>query len=404
MKPHVLMLTPQLPYPPHQGTTIRNYHILRYLATRATVTLVTFVDPDQPAPEETPLLRWTKAVHARPTPRRRARERLRSLVTSPLPDLALRLEDPAMHQVVRSLAQDAQVDVLLVEGLEMAPYMLTYLRAHPSSGVRVLFDAHNAEYVLQKRAFLTDIRSPWRWHTALYSLVQWGKLRAYEGAILRRADHVFAVSQRDREHLAALAGDRGVTVVPNGVDVAYYTARSEPNPGMGEPALVFTGKMDYRPNVDAVLWFVQRVWPKVREQAPQARFFVVGKSPHPRILDLNRVPGVVVTGAVPDVRPYLYGATLFVIPLRVGGGTRLKVLEAMATRRAVVSTSLGVEGYPFRHGEHLLIADDAEAFARAVLRLLGDEDVRRQLGERAYAFVRERYDWSRVLQPLGDWV
>ncbi len=399
--PRVIVFTPQAPYPPHQGTSIRNYNLITRLARHAQVHLVTFVEPDQPSPQTTPLGDCCTSITALPIPQRSWQQRVRTLVADHRPDLATRLASEEMHRAVRHLATTVETDVLLIEGLEMTPYLPTFL-AHTSHHVRVVYDAHNAEYLLQKRAFLTDIRTPWRWHAALYSLIQWLKLRRYEQRLCAHVDHIIAVSPKDKNTLRRLSPHVPITIVPNGVDVAYYTSPSpqkEASP-LGSPAVVFTGKMDYRPNVDAVLWFLARVWPRVRQRMPNAQFYVVGRSPHPRVLAKGNQAGVFITGTVPDIRPYLHHAEVFVIPMRVGGGTRLKLLEAMASRRAIVSTSLGAEGYPVRDGEHLILADSGEAFARAVVRLLEDEKLRRRLGNAAYEFVRSRYDWDHLARQF----
>jgi len=272
--------------------------------------------------------------------------------------------------------------------------VLEQARPHPL----MIFDDFNCEFLLQKRAFLTDLRHPARWHGALYSLVQWRRLRWYEAEICRRADCVIAVSEADAAALRSLVLDLRPTVVPNGVDVSAYDPRIPPAPGMGKNALVFTGKMDFRPNVDAVLWFAEEVLPRIRGQVPDARFWVVGQRPHPRLAALRKDPAITLTGYVEDTRPYIAGATVYVAPLRIGGGTRLKLLEAMAMERAVVSTRLGAEGYEVRDGRELLLADDAEAFAAAVVSLLRDPARRTTIGRAARRFVEDHYDWS-VLAP-----
>ncbi len=398
------MLTPQSPFPPHQGTTIRNYNLLVRLARHADVDLVTLVDPAQPPPEQTPIRDLCRHVWTRPAPARGAWQRLITLLASPLPDLALRLRDPALADLVVSLAGRERYDILLVEGLEVAPYAEVFLR-HAAERPRVVYDAHNAEYILQKRAFLTDLGSPLRWHAALYSLVQWGKLRRYEAAFCRLVDHVVAVSPADGENLRGLGVTTPMTVVPNAVDIDYYDAYQANGPeeiAMSPCSLVFTGKMDFRPNVDAVVWFMDQVWPRVRQAVPEAQFFIVGRSPHRRLFSRGDTPGVFITGEVPDVRPYLHHAQVYVAPLRVGGGTRLKLLEAMAMRRAIVSTTVGAEGYPVQAGEHLLLADTPEAFADAVVTLLQDEDLRRRLGDAAREFVTRHYDWDAVFPRFLD--
>jgi glycosyltransferase involved in cell wall biosynthesis len=192
-------------------------------------------------------------------------------------------------------------------------------------------------------------------------------------------------------------------VVPNGVDTKLYAeqglALSE-GTGPGSSDLVFTAKMDFRPNVDAVLWFVQKVLPAIRSEMPQVRFWVVGKDPHPRLASLRDDPGVVITGWVDDVRPYIDAAAIYVIPIRIGGGTRLKVLEAMAMSKAIVSTSVGCEGFALESGRELEMADEPAAFSARVLALLKDPDRRRVLGETARRFAEDNYDWRSIVPLL----
>jgi glycosyltransferase involved in cell wall biosynthesis len=258
-----------------------------------------------------------------------------------------------------------------------------------------VFDDHNAEVVLQQRAFETDARQPRRWVGALYSLIQWKKLRRYEARVCRAFDRVVAVSPADAQALQRLVPGLEVSVVLNGVDTELYRAQPlEPAP----EALVFTGKMDFRPNVDAVLWFCQEILPRIWRERASVHFTIVGRDPHPRVQALARDPRIRVTGYVEDVRPYIAGAAVYVVPLRMGGGTRLKVLEAMAMGQAIVSTTLGCEGIALTPGREAVLADTAQEFARRVVELLGDEERRRSLGRWARRLVEAHYDW-RVIVP-----
>ena len=316
------------------------------------------------------------------------------------------------------LLERYRYDVVQIEGIEMAPYGL-WLLQHPLwrnaqqkdnlpnipiGRPRLVFDNHNAEYVLQQRAWETDRLKPARWHAAAYSLVQWDKLRRYERQICQRADRVIAVSEADRDALLRLDPQLDITVIPNGVDLDYYAAYQRANdtqaPDYGPNALVFTGKMDFRPNVDAVTWFAQEVLPLVRREISDAAFVVVGKEPHPRVQELARLPGVAVTGFVPDIRAHIAAAAVYVVPLRIGGGTRLKVLEAMAMRRALVSTRLGCEGFPLTDGGEALFADDAPGFAQAVTTLLRDPARRGQMGDAGRRFVEATYGWPAITPRL----
>jgi len=207
---------------------------------------------------------------------------------------------------------------------------------------------------------------------------------------------VVAVSEADKEALCCLLPGLPVSVVPNGVDTTYYQPAEVETDG----SLLFTGKMDFRPNVGGVLWFFQRFWPLVKERLPQARFLVVGRNPSPRLSPLFQDPQVTVTGFVPDVRPYIARASICLVPLRMGGGTRLKVLEAMAMGKAIVSTSLGCEGIKTT-GQELIIADNESNFARLVIDLWGDEKRRRSLGMAARRLA-EKYDWKFITPLLEE--
>jgi sugar transferase (PEP-CTERM/EpsH1 system associated) len=394
----LLFLTPQLPYPPRQGTTLRNFGLIAHLAARHRIDLVTFLAAGEHLAPGNPLLELCRTVVALPQPIRATRERLETTLTSHQPDMALRLEDSGMHEAVRAQLARNEYDVVQVEGIEMAQYA-----RHVSTSQAVVFDDHNCEYLLQRRNALTDLRIPTRWHAAAYSFVQWRKLRSYEAEVCRQADAVLAVSEPDKMALQAIAPGANIAVVPNGIDLeAYPVAPARPR---SQPAVVlFTGKMDYRPNVDAVLWFGEEVLPKIHEQNADVLFRVVGMNPHPRLDVLRGNPRVELTGSVPAVRPYLETATVYVIPMRVGGGTRFKALEAMASGVPVVSTTLGVEGIPVRNGREMLLADDPEEFAAAVLKLLDDrragDALTQDLVARAHTLVADEYTWETIIPQL----
>jgi glycosyltransferase involved in cell wall biosynthesis len=327
--------------------------------------------------------------------------------------MALRLPSPAFRALLADWLTVMHYDVVQVEGIEMAQYGLgvpgpderrmtdderSSLDFRPRS--LLVFDDHNAEYVLQQRAFETDVRLPGRWVGALYSLIQWQKLRRYEACACRVADRVIAVSEADADALRRLVPGLPVTVVPNGVDLDYYSATSNLQPPTSNFELVFTGKMDFRPNVDAVVWFCGQVLPRIWRIAPEVRFVIAGRDPSRRVQALAADQRIAVTGYVADVRPYIAGAGVYVVPLRVGGGTRLKVLEAMAMGKAIVSTRLGCEGIAATDGQELVVADTADDFARQVLTLLADPARRRTLGTAARRLVEQRHQWGAIVSQL----
>ena len=415
----ILFLTPQLPYPPHQGTTIRNYNIIANLAPRHEIHLLSFVRSYDEIDAATPLHQHCRSIEAVLAPRRSSLKRFLSIFLSPLPDMALRLPSAEFKTKLRACLERERFDVVQIEGIEMAQFWMLEVRkwkldneaGHPPSNIQYpisnlqpptsIFDDHNAEYVLQQRAFETDIRQPRRWIGALYSFIQWKKLSRYEALVCRLADRVVAVSEADKTALQRLVPGLKVTVVPNAVDVEYYTSADiRPSP-LPPRSLIFTGKMDFRPNVDAVLWFCQEVLPLVRRKLPDVRFYIVGQSPHRRVLRLADDPAVTITGYVDDARSYIASACVYVVPLRIGGGTRLKVLEAMAMGKPIVSTSLGCEGFEgLVPGRELSLADTPEEFAQRVIELLDDASRRERLGRAARRFVEERYDWRLIVPRL----
>lgn len=399
----LLFLTPQLPYPTRQGATLRNFAMIKYLARHHEVDLLTFLAPADELAASNPLRQLCRRIGTTPQPARTTAQRLVTTLRSWRPDMALRLDDPAMHRLVAGWLAQEVYDGVQIEGIEMAQYG-QWVTKHGRRTVLV-FDDHNCEYLLQKRSALTDLRAPRRWPAAAYSLLQWQKLRHYEATVCRQADTVLAVSEADRAALAALAPDLSIRVVSNGIDlgdappVAVAAVAAQP-----PYLLLFTGKMDYRPNIDAALWFGRTVLPRIQAEEPQVRFQIVGQNPHPRLDELRANPAVVITGAVPEVGPYLQAATVCVIPMRVGGGTRLKALEAMAAGKAIVSTRLGVEGIPVRDHQELLLADTPATFAAATLALIRDAQAggeqARRLGGCARAFVADHYSWDQILPTV----
>jgi glycosyltransferase involved in cell wall biosynthesis len=395
----ILFLTPQLPYPLHQGTALRNFGLVRGVAQAGhEVWLLSFREPGQPELSETPLAGLCCEALTVPAPPPRSKTaRLRDLLLSHETDMARRLRSEPFRRVLLDLLACQLFDVIHVEGIEMAAYLPLIRSTQPAAAT--LYDAHNAEHDLQRRVYQVDRAHPRRWPGALYSLVQWRRLRRFERAACRAASHVLAVSPADAGALRRLARVP-VTVVPNGIDVAGYARPPTAPLNLGPAALLFTGKMDYRPNVDAALWFADRILPRVRRAVPEARFFVVGQKPHPRLDRLRGASGVELTGSVPAVEPYLHSAALYVAPLRMGSGTRFKVLQAMAAEVPVVSTTLGAEGIDATPGREITLADTAADFAQAVIALLGDAEQRRQLARAARALVESRYDWSVIIPRL----
>jgi glycosyltransferase involved in cell wall biosynthesis len=260
------------------------------------------------------------------------------------------------------------------------------------SAPTVLFE-HNVEYMIWKR--LADVEGS-QWRRALLTL-EWRKMRRYEAAACRRAALTIAVSETDRALLQADAPNARICTIPTGVDTSYFRPDASRETAS---SLVFTGAMDWYPNEDAIIHFIEAILPAIRREIPGTALAVVGRNPGERLRRAAAAVQVEVTGTVDDVRPYMAKAAVYVVPLRVGGGTRLKIFEALAMGKAVVTTTVGAEGLPVTPGEHLLQADDPADFARAVVTLLRDRGLRDKLGVGGRRLVEERYSWAEAAREF----
>jgi len=409
----ILILTPQLPYPPHQGTSLRNFHIIRGLAERHDITLLSFLEDNQTTDPEVnePLFSLCDQIVTSPVLPRTKGKRIQQMGTTLLPDMAHRLYSVDFNVKLRQLLVEKQFDIVQVEGIELARYISTVRELSPAS--KIVFDDHNAEAELQRRNMETDAAIPKRWPAAAYSWVQVGRLEKFEAGACEEADWVTAVSEADVVHLENLLSRRGaetqrntITAIPNCIDVTQYALPEDnsslnhrltnPHPSTFSFDLVFSGKMDYRPNIDAVLWFADDVWPQILEKRPLSTWAIVGQKPHARLERLREMEGVTVTGWVDSVQPYLAGAGVYIMPFRVGSGTRLKLIEAMASGLAIVSTRIGAEGFPVENGREIVLADTEDEMATAVLDLLDHPEKRAEIGPKAIQFA-QKYDWRVVI-------
>jgi glycosyltransferase involved in cell wall biosynthesis len=284
-----------------------------------------------------------------------------------------------------------EVDTVIAEdGVDVCVADFLFAAANVPLGgpVPVVLFEHNVEYLIWKRLSAIE-PSPLR--RALFE-VEWRKLRAREAAACAAADLTVAVSDQDRQRLAALVPHAATASIPTGVDTSYFKPEGRPELAA---RLVFTGSMDWHPNEDAVLYFADAILPLIRREIPETSLAVVGRRPTDRLRAAAERAGILVTGTVDDVRPYIDEAAVYVVPLRAGGGTRLKIFEALAMAKPVVSTTVGAEGLALTPRE-FVAADDPQSFAAAVVSLLRDPHRRRWLGDAGRRLVQERYSWAQV--------
>ena len=279
--------------------------------------------------------------------------------------------------------------------LVVADFLFAAVNVGMTGDVPVLLFEHNVEYLIWQR--LAHLESnPWK--RALFEM-EWRKVRACEADACRRADLTIAVSDDDKERLAELGAGIRAASIPTGVNTEYF----KPCGAAEVPArLVFSGSMDWHPNEDAVCYFVDKIFPRIRAEAPAASFTIVGRNPSARVRELAAQPGVIVTGTIDDVRPSIGEASVYVVPLRAGSGTRIKIFEALAMGKAVVSTTVGAEGLALESGRHFLAADTPHDFATAVIRLLRDPSRRQALGDEGRALVEANYSWAMVARQFEE--
>jgi polysaccharide biosynthesis protein PslH len=310
-------------------------------------------------------------------------------VFHPAPYAVTKFTSPIVRRRVGELLASGRFDVAVCD------FLAASLNFPGTAPIPVILFQHNVESALWARRVTHEGNPVKRIAFAWEAL----KMRRYETAAVGRFDGVIAVSSHDRDLMRAMTRNR-ITVVPTGVDTAQYR-RPAGSTGAGDARTVlFLGSMDWEPNIDGVEFFCRDIWPQVLAVVPDARFRIVGRNPHPRVRRLA-TDTVEVTGSVPTVVEHLHDAAVVVVPLRVGGGTRLKIYEAMAAGRAVISTTVGAEGLDITHGEDIILADDADAFARGVIEVLSDRERRVALEERAEALAA-KYDWSTIAASFAD--
>jgi glycosyltransferase involved in cell wall biosynthesis len=379
-------------WPLNTGGRLRSFHIISELSRNHPVTLLTTHGPGDDPKELAGQLPGCERILSLPyaIPKRGSARFAAALLRSwlsPYPVDLWKCRISALRRDAVRLMSSAGVDVCVADFLAATPNL-------PLNGpVPVVFFAHNVEHVIWRRLSQNE---PRLWRRALLEL-EWRKMRRVEARACARSRVTVAVSDADRACLAANAPGATVRAIPTGVDTYYFTPDGIPE----KPAtLVFTGSMDWFPNEDAILHFLDAILPRIRQEVPEVSLTVVGRHPTRRLLNAASEAGVRVTGTVEDVRPYMDEAAVYVVPLRIGGGTRLKIFEALAMGKPVVSTSVGAEGLPLIPGEHFLQADHPADFARDVIALLRDPHRRRGLGIAGRRLVQERYSWSQVAREF----
>lgn len=392
----ILWLKTELLHPVDKGGKIRTYQMLRELKRDHHITYLALddgsaaVDAIERAEEYChELVRVPHRTRAKFSPGFYAELALNA--ASRMPYFMSKYESAEMRREVARRAEGEGFDVLVCD------FLMPSVNVPPRAECATVLFQHNVEAMIWKRHYETQKHPVKR----AYLHGQWRKTVAFEREACRRFDYVVAVSREDAEVMRDEYGVERVADVPTGVDTEYFrpgtAAQKRPH------ELVFTGSMDWLPNEDAIRYFTAEIMPRVRERVSDATLTVVGRNPFPGLVELSRRESwLEVTGRVEDVRPYMERAAGYVVPLRIGGGTRLKIFEAMAMAMPLVSTTIGAEGLPVSDGAELLLADTPENFADAVVRVITDEAFAQEMGARAAGVVRERFGWGGVAARFAE--
>jgi polysaccharide biosynthesis protein PslH len=388
----ILWIKTELLHPVDKGGRIRTYQMLRSLTKRHHVTYLC-LDDGTAAPDARALA--NEYCHQLETVRFNppAKGGLRFFfdlvmnLFSPLPYAIARYKSAELRARIAELAPNAD--------LVICDFLTPSVNVPDEMPSRKVMFQHNVESMIWER-HVTVPQQPIR---KIYMRQQWRKMERFESRMCQFFDHVVAVSNDDARVMKERYHVASVSAVATGVDIAFFAHRPAPSHVTNE--LVFVGSMDWMPNEDGIRWFAESVFPKVRLLIPDAQLTVVGRSPPAGMRRLvSREAGIDVVGTVPDVRPYWERAAVSIVPLRIGGGTRLKIFEAMAMGIPIVSTSVGAEGLPVMHGDHLLIADSPEAQTAAIVSLLKDRETARRMADRARDYVAANCSWDAVAEQF----
>ncbi|HYE73833.1 MAG TPA: glycosyltransferase [Blastocatellia bacterium] len=391
-----LWLTTELLHPVNKGGRIRTYNMLRELKQFNHITYFALDDGTADADARE---RATEYCHElvclnHPTPEKFTplfyADLARNLA-SRLPYAVQKYVSAELRRLTAEWVAREKPDVLICDFLAASINLPQHVNC-PT----VLFQ-HNVEAVIWQRHYEVQTQ-PFK---RAYLQAQWRRMHAFERNTCQRFDQVVAVSVEDCNRMRRDYGVENVADIPTGVDTKFFrpSCKVERDPYN----LVFTGSMDWLPNEDGIQYFVDKVLPLVRRVIPQVTLTVVGRQPFQSLVELSRRdPSIIVTGRVDDVRPYIEKAAAYLVPLRIGGGTRIKIYEAMAMEKPVISTTIGAEGLPVRHGEDLILADTAEDFADSIIRVLRDESYAHKLGAHAARTVRENFGWDKVAERFAE--
>lgn len=392
MTERILYVTHRVPYPPDRGDRIRTWNVLRFLAGRADIDLACLAD--EPASDDT-LQELRKVTNQLALVPHSGRVRYVRGAISMLRGRTVTeglFASPALASVIREWSSKTAYDAVLASSSGVACYLFPPCVNAPTKRWVDLIDVDSQKWLDYARAAKFPMSVVYR--------TEGQRLRTIECRLATTCDRLLVVSEAERDLFRSFCRTDRIAAVSNGVDYEYFA----PQLGTASEAhsCAFVGVMNYKPNADAAIWFAQNVWPQIRQEYPDAKFYVVGKSPTSDVQALNAIGGIEVTGSVPDVRPWLMRATCAIVPLQIARGVQNKVLEAMACGRPVICSQEPLKGLAAVPGVHLLRADSAAEWVTSIQRIFNDQQLQSSLGDSASHWVREHYSWNSALAALNE--
>ena len=373
----ILFITPLLPYPPTDGWRLRTFNLIKHISNSNDITILSFIRPD----EQKYIIELEKYANVITIPKKESKISLFfNIIKSYFGKTPLMILRDYSKEFVKKLKNLPYFDFIFFESLHSTQYTSLF------KGNKI-FDAHNVEHVIWQRCMKLEKS----FFKKRFLKNQIKKIRKYELDSISKFKYILTCSENDKEMLDN--GKNKFIIVPNGTNVdEIEISKTDPK------NLLFIGALDYPPNKEAVIWFIKKILPLILSEIPDVRFYIIGKNPG-KLKKLQN-ENIIFTDFVLDLKPYYDSSSIFVCPLKSGSGTRLKILEAMARKKAVISTSIGAEGLEIEHENNILIADEEKQFASLIIDLIKHPSKISELAENGYLLVKENYDWKKITKKI----
>ncbi|UCC39847.1 MAG: glycosyltransferase [Candidatus Aminicenantes bacterium] len=389
----ILFTCKEFPHSKIIGGPIIIYNRIKYLSKKHLVSLAAFIREDEKKFISS-LEPFCYDLRTVPFPSQRSPlKALKDFFTSPIPHYFLKWHSSQrMADTIADMVKKDRYDIVIAEYSTMGQFLHNNPKLPP---IRRVISVHECYYLARRKAYRLNRLGI----SKLKESINLKGLKKYEFEMYRKADKVLTLTPQGKEELLEVCPELDISVVPHGVDVEYFSFSESEKP---EKSIVFVGNYLHYPNADAVIYFHKEIWPRIKEQVPDIKFYVVGQGPPPEIQNFSRDQAIIITGRVDDVRDYLKKGRVFICPVRLGGGFRGKILEAMAIGRPVVSTSLGAEGIPASDRENIMIADNSDEFAQAIFDLMRDDSLFDRIRNNARKLMEEKYAWEKGVDVMEE--